>query len=286
MSPKLEDKLATFLMYMLAVFAIMFFLAIILILLNSGVRVINIDFLISSPKAFQSGGGVGPQIVNSFMILFLTLLFTVPIGIGAGIYLSEFAKENAITGILRLSIETLSSLPSVIIGLFGLLVFVTTFGWGFSMISGAMTLTVLNLPVMTRVTEEALRDVKRDLREASLALGATRWQTITRVVMVSAIPRLITGIILASGRIFGEAAALIFTAGMTSPKLIPDNFFNIFRPAETLAVHIWKVNAEGLAPDARRIADGSSALLIIIIITFNFLARALTQKLYKRLTGA
>ena len=286
MSPRLEDKLATFLLYILAALAVMFLMAIIFILLNAGIRVININFLISPPKAFQSGGGVGPQIANSFMILFLTLIFTVPIGMGAGIYLSEYAKENAITAVLRLSIETLSSLPSVIIGLFGLLVFVTTFGWGFSMISGAMTLTVLNLPLMTRITEEALRDVKRDLREASLALGATRWQTITRVVMVSAIPRLITGIILASGRIFGEAAALIFTAGMTSPKLTPDNFFNILRPAETLAVHIWKVNAEGLAPDARRIADGSSALLIIIIIAFNFLARSLTKKLYKRLTGA
>ncbi|MGB9812036.1 MAG: phosphate ABC transporter permease PstA [Thermovenabulum sp.] len=286
MNPKLEDKIVTYVLYFFVIFAVLLLAFIIFYIIGSGFRAISLDFLISSPKAFQAGGGIGPQIINSFLILFLTLILTVPLGIGAGIYLAEYTRENVVTNVIRLSIETLSSLPSIIIGLFGLLVFVTTFGWGFSMISGAMALTVLNLPVMTRVTEEALRDVKRDLREASFALGATKWQTITRVVLVAAVPRLITGIILASGRIFGEAAALIFTAGMTSPKISFSNAFNIFRPAETLAVHIWKVNSEGISPDVRRIADGSSAVLILIVIVFNFLARFITKRLYKRLTGA
>lgn len=286
MNPKLEDKIVTYVLYFFVIFTVLLLAFIIFYIIGSGLRAISLDFLISSPKAFQAGGGIGPQIINSFLILFLTLILTVPLGIGAGIYLAEYTRENVVTNVIRLSIETLSSLPSIIIGLFGLLVFVTTFGWGFSMISGAMALTVLNLPVMIRVTEEALKDVKRDLREASLALGATKWQTITRVVLVAAVPRLITGIILASGRIFGEAAALIFTAGMTSPKISFSNAFNIFRPAETLAVHIWKVNSEGISPDVRRIADGSSAVLILIVIVFNFLARFITKKLYKRLAGA
>jgi len=285
-NPKLEDKIVTYVLYFFVIFTVLLLAFIIFYIIGSGLRAISLDFLISSPKAFQAGGGIGPQIINSFLILFLTLILTVPLGIGAGIYLAEYTRENVVTNVIRLSIETLSSLPSIIIGLFGLLVFVTTFGWGFSMISGAMALTVLNLPVMIRVTEEALKDVKRDLREASLALGATKWQTITRVVLVAAVPRLITGIILASGRIFGEAAALIFTAGMTSPKISFSNAFNIFRPAETLAVHIWKVNSEGISPDVRRIADGSSAVLILIVIVFNFLARFITKKLYKRLAGA
>lgn len=286
MNPKLEDKVATYVLYFFAIFTVLLLAFIIFYIMVKGISAINLDFLISPPKAFQAGGGIGPQIINSFLILFLTLILTVPLGIGAGIYLAEYTSENVVTNVIRLSIETLSSLPSIIIGLFGLLVFVTTFGWGFSMISGAMALTVLNLPVMTRVAEEALRDVKRDLREASLALGATKWQTITRVVLVAAVPRLVTGIILASGRIFGEAAALIFTAGMTSPKISFSNVFNVFRPAETLAVHIWKVNSEGISPDVRRIADGSSAVLILIVIVFNFLARFITKRLYKRLTGA
>ena len=153
------------------------------------------------------------------MLLVLTMLLTVPLGLGVGIYLSEFAGESRISRIIRICIETLASMPSIVIGIFGLMLFVTILKWGFSVLSGVMALTVLNLPVMTRIAEDAIRNVGKDLREASLALGATQWQTITNVVLVAAIPGLVTGIILSSGRVFGEAAALLYTAGMTTPAL-------------------------------------------------------------------
>lgn len=288
-----SDKIATFIFYTMAASVSLILLALVGYILYNGLRVVNWHFLTSPPSAFRAGGGIGPQIFNSFLLLVLTMLFTIPVGLGAGIYLAEFSKENRWTKIIRICTETLASLPSIVIGLFGLLFFVTVLKWGFSIISGALALTVLNLPVMTRISEDTLRSVKNELREASLALGATQWQTIVHVVLVTAIPGLVTGIILTAGRVFGEAAALLYTAGITTPRLQFYNWnpFNtnsplyIFRPAETLAVHIWKVNSEGLAPDARQIADGASAVLIIIVLFFNIAARWVARRLYKKTTG-
>ncbi|MDI3480362.1 MAG: phosphate transport system permease protein [Tepidanaerobacteraceae bacterium] len=288
-----SDKIATFVFCTMALFVTMILLALVGYILYHGLRVVNWHFLTSPPSAFRAGGGVGPQIFNSFLILILTMIFTIPIGLGAGIYLAEFSRETRWTKIIRICTETLASLPSIVIGLFGLLFFVTVLKWGFSIMSGALALTVLNLPVMTRISEDTLRSVKNELREASLALGATQWQTIVHVVLVAAIPGLVTGIILTAGRVFGEAAALLYTAGITTPPLEFSNWnpFNsnsplyLFRPAETLAVHIWKVNSEGMAPDARQIADGASAVLIIIVLLFNITARWVARWLYKRTTG-
>jgi phosphate transport system permease protein len=163
-------------------------------------------------------------------------------------------------------------------------------GWGYTLMSGALAVSVLNLPVITRISEDAIRNVPASVKEASLALGATHWQTIYKVIIPSAIPSLVTGLIMTSGRVFGEAAALLYTAGMSSPRLDFTNLnpfsttspLNPFRPAETLAVYIWKVNSEGLAPDARQIADGASAVLIGMVFIFNigsrFLGRALSTK--------
>ncbi|MDN5302872.1 MAG: phosphate transport system permease protein [Thermoanaerobacteraceae bacterium] len=288
-----SDKIATFIFYFIAFFVSLLLIALIGFILYHGLGVINWHFLTSPPNAFRKGGGVGPQIFNSFLLLVLTMVFTIPLGLGAGIYLAEFARENRWTRIIRICTETLASLPSIVIGLFGLLFFVTVLKWGFSLIAGALALTVLNLPAMTRISEDTLRSVKRELREASLALGATQWQTIVHVVLVAAIPGLVTGIILTAGRVFGEAAALLYTAGITTPRLQFNNWnpfhinspLYIFRPAETLAVHIWKVNSEGLAPDARQIADGASAILIVMVLFFNIVSRWLGRWLYKRMTG-
>jgi phosphate transport system permease protein len=156
-----------------------------------------------------------------------------------------------------------------------------------------MALTVLNLPVMTRLAENAIRNVPKDLREASLALGSTQWQTITEVVMVAAIPGLVTGIILSAGRVFGEAAALLYTAGVTTPVLhfnvlnpLNDNSpFYLLRPAETLAVHIWQVNSDGLNPDASQIANGASAVLVIMVLLFNLVSRWMGRWIFNKRTG-
>ena len=184
----------------------------------------------------------------------------------------------------------MASLPSIVVGLFGLLVFVTMTGWGYTVMGGALALTILNLPGLTRVCENAISEVPQNVKEASLGLGATKWQTIARIIIPSSLPQIITGIILAAGRIFGEAA-LIYTAGLTSPILNSADFsspahpLNPFRPAETLAVHIWKLNSEGVIPDAKLIATKSATVLIIMVLLFNVISRLIASILHKRFTG-
>lgn len=293
MNAQVKDRVATAGFYLgsgLVVLLLFFLLGYIIL---HGYEAIDFKFLFGKPETLRAGGGIGPNIFNSFYLLFLSMALTVPLGILAGIYLVEYARQNFFTSLIRLSIETLTSLPSIVVGLFGLLVFVTIFGFGYSLIAGALALTVINLPLMVRVTEENLRTVPRELREASLSLGATRWHTICRVVLPCALPGLVTGVIIAAGRVFGEAAALLFTAGMTTPHLNfgqldllhPTSPWNPFRPGETLAVHIWKINSEALIPDIRRVADGSAAVLVLVVLAFNLLARWMARRLGRRLAG-
>ncbi len=168
--------------------------------------------------------------------------------------MAEYAKPGRITNFIRTCIEVLASLPSIVVGLFGLLVFVQLTGWSYSILGGALALTVFNLPVMVRVVEDSITSVPREQKEASLALGITHWDTIRTIILPAAFPGILTGVILSAGRVFGEAAALLFTSGVTTPRLDWMDFnplsetspLNMFRPAETLAVHIWKVNTQGL----------------------------------------
>lgn len=294
MNNKVKDRLATAGFWAGAGLVICILGGLLGYILYHGAGALDWHFITAPPETFRSGGGVGPQLFNSFYMLVLTMLFTVPIGLLAGIYMAEYSRPGKITETIRLSIEALTSLPSIVVGLFGLLIFVNMTGWGYTLLSGALALTVINLPLVVRISEEALRSVPHELREASLALGADRWQTICFVILPSALPGLITGIIIAAGRVFGEAAALLFTAGMSSPALDWSQWWNLshpgsplnpFRPAETLAVHIWKVNSEALIPDIRRVADGSAALLVCAVVTFNIAARALARAVSRRLQG-
>lgn len=248
----------------------------------------------SPAKSYEAGGGIGIQLFNSFFLLLITMLISFPISLGAGIFLSEYAKDNWITRLIRTAIEILSSLPSVVVGLFGFLIFVIQIGYGFSILSGALALTVFNLPLMTRNVEESLKAISFTQREAGLALGLSRWETVLHVIIPEALPGIVTGIVLSSGRIFGEAAALIYTAGQSAPALDWSNWnplsvsspISIFRQAETLAVHIWKVNSEGNIPDAAQVSAGASAVLILVVLLFNFGARFIGKKLHSKLTSA
>ena len=250
-------------------------------------------FLTSVSQSFEAGGGIRDQIFNSVYILLLTTLISFPIALGVGIYLAEYAKDNWFTSLLRTIIELLSSLPSIVVGLFGYLLFVIKFQIGFSIISGAITLTFFNLPLLTRSIEDAFRAVPLDQRQAGVALGISKWKTIMGIVFPCALPKILTGVILSAGRIFGEAAALIFTAGQSNSVInyanwnpfSPTSPLNIFRPAETLAVHIWKVNTESILPDAHQVSSGSAAVLIIVILIFNFGARWLGNVVYRKLTA-
>lgn len=282
-SPKFQDKIATVVMW-LAGFAIMGVLVVLLTyMLYRGLPILSWNFITGMPSDIRAGGGVGPQLFNSFYILSLSLVFSIPVAIGAGIYLAEYAGNNKLTDLIRLSTESLATVPSIVLGLFGMIIFVNMLGLGFSIIGGALTLTLLNLPVLVRVTEESIRNVPVHYREASLALGATKWQTIYRVVLPNALPGIITGITLTAGRALGETAILIFTAGTTVSRQLPD--FDVTAAGETLAVHMWYVMAIGLVPDRVDIANGIGALLIIAILIFNLMF-TVPSKIFQRKMGS
>ncbi|MGG3913414.1 phosphate ABC transporter permease PstA [Rossellomorea vietnamensis] len=293
MNSKRADKIATGVFIGIATIIIALLVALFSYILVKGLPYVTWDFLTTPSSAVRAGGGIRDQLFNSFYILIITMIITVPLGVGGGIYMAEYAKPGKITNTIRSCIEVLASLPSIVIGMFGLLVFVNTTGWGYTIIGGALALTVFNLPVLVRVSEDAIRGVPRELKEASLALGITNWHTVKTVLIPGAFPSILTGAILASGRVFGEAAALLFTAGLSTPRLnymdwnpvSPTSPLNLFRPAETLAVHIWSVNTQGLIPDVDEKAAGASAVLILSVLIFNLGARFIGSYIHNKMTA-
>lgn len=283
MNSKFTDKIATGFFWMIGVSILLILLWFMWQILGKGMPHISWDFIFGTPEEMVAGGGVGPMLFNSFYILTLSLLISVPLGVGAGIWLAEYAKKNWFTDMVRLSTEMLASVPSIVFGLFGMLVFVTVFGLGFTIIGGALTLALLNLPVLVRVTEETLRTVPDSYREASAALGATKWQTIRKVLIPTALPGLVTGITLVAGRALGESAILIFTAGVSVSRFYPD--FNPVSSGETLAVHLWYVRSESLVPDALEIAEGTAALLVLVVLVLNLLIALPSRYLQRKMAG-
>ena len=261
-----QDKIATVILTAIVGLVIAMLAVIVIYILVSGAgKLFDISFLTGKPQQFKAGGGIGPELFNSFYLLFLTLLISVPISLGAAIF----------------------------VGLFGFLFFVLYMGWGFSIIAGAVALTMFNIPILVRVIQQALEDVPRSQRDAALAMGLTRWEATIHVLLPAAMPAIVTGIVLSAGRVFGEAAALIFTAGQSAPVLdfmcfdfsSPSCPWNVFRPAETLAVHIWKINSEGVVPDLDAVSNGTAAVLMVCILGFNVIARFVGKALEKRLTS-
>jgi phosphate transport system permease protein len=283
MSAKQWDRVVTGLLWgagLLIIGVLAVFLGYILI---KGLPVLSASFVFGPSSDVSAGGGVGAQLFNTFYILFISLLVAAPVAVGAGIYLAEYSARGRLADVIRLSVECLASVPSIVLGLFGMILFINLMGFGISLGVGAMTLALMNLPIIVRVTEEALKTVPREYREASLALGATKWQTIARVVLPAALPGIVTGVTLTAGRAVGETAILIFTAGTTASRMIPD--FSLSAGGETLAVHMWYVMAIGLVPDRVDIANGTGALLILVILTFNLILASGTKHLRKWLTG-
>ena len=287
-----NDKIATTVLtgVIVAIFALLAALVVYIVASGAG-KALDPAFLTGKPQQFKEGGGIGPELFNSFYLLILTLIISLPLSLGAGIFLVEYAPDNGLTRTIKTVIEVLSSLPSIVVGLFGFLLFVIYFGWGVSIISGALALTIFNIPVLVRVMQQALEAVPQAQRDAGLALGLTRWETTVHILLPTAMPAIVTGVILCSGRVFGEAAALIFTAGQSAPMLdftcldlsSPSCPWNIWRPAETLAVHIWKINSEGVVPDLEAVSNGSAAVLVICVLVFNVAARYFGDRLGKRL---
>lgn len=217
---------------------------------------------------------LSPAIINTLIIVVLALLIAVPLGIFAAVYLVEYAKRgNKLVEMIRLTTETLAGIPSIIYGLFGLLFFVTAMGWGFSILAGAFTLAIMILPVIMRTTEEALKAVPDSYREGSFALGANKLRTVFRIILPSAMPGILSGIILSIGRIVGETAALLYTAGTVAetPK-------NLFSSGRTLSVHMYVLSSEGLYVNQ---AYATAVVLLVTVMIINWLSNFLAKKITK-----
>lgn len=269
MNTKIQNDIARAGLWTVGIFILALLAAFLGYILYKGLPVLNWPFIFGKSSDIMAGGGVGAQLFNSFYMLFLSMAVSIPLAIGAGIYLAEYARENRLTKCIRLSVESLATVPSIVLGLFGMIIFVNEMHLGFSILGGSLTLVLLNLPMLVRVTEESIKTVPKSYEEASLALGATKLQTIFKVVLPSALPGILTGITLTAGRALGETAILIFTAGTTVSRFLYDT--DVMAGGETLAVHLWYLMSAGLVPDCDMIADGIGALLIITILVFNFI---------------
>ena len=216
-----------------------------------------------------------PALINTVIITALSLLIAVPIGVFSSIYLVEYAKRgNKVVDIIRVTAETLSGIPSIVYGLFGMLFFVTTLKLGYSILSGALTLAIMILPLIMRTTEEALKAVPDSYREGSFALGTGRLRTVFRIVLPTAVPGILAGVILGVGRIVGETAALIYTAGTVAE--IPSS---VLSSGRTLAIHMYALSSEGLHTDK---AYATAVVLLVIVVIINWLSRKVASKFSKK----
>lgn len=225
-------------------------------------------------KYTSENGSLFPALINTIIMTALSLIIAVPFGIFSAIFLVEYAKRgNKFINVIRITTETLSGIPSIVYGLFGMLFFVTTLKWGYSLLAGAFTLAIMILPLIMRTTEEALKAVPDSYREGSFGLGAGKLRTVFRIVLPSAVPGILAGVILAVGRIVGETAALIYTAGTVAD--IPDG---VMGSGRTLAVHMYSMSREGLHMDQ---AYATAVVLLVLVIGINWLSGFIAKKITK-----
>lgn len=280
------DKVMTAIFYVVALFFLLLLAAFALYIIIKGFGGNNISLI------FKTDGGVANQLFNTIYLVVLALLISVPIGVLAGTYMAMYAKPNKLTTFIRISIETLSSLPSIVVGLFGYLVFILMTGAHWNLFAGALAVSILSLPLIATTTEDAFKSLPDGYAKGSYGMGATKWQTIVNVLLPACIPQIMTGVILAAGRAFGEAAALLYTAGMStdinwaSTNLAsPTNPLNPFRPGETLSLQIWASRTEALAANATDLANVSAAILMVLVFAFSIGARMLSRHMNKKMIG-
>ncbi|OYT64094.1 phosphate ABC transporter, permease protein PstA [Methanosarcinales archaeon ex4572_44] len=264
------DKMATVMLWASAASAMLLLSYIIGYILLNGMWVVNLSFLLESPRLSGAEGGIFPAIVGTLALVAVAIITAVPVGIGAAIYLTSYAPDNALTRTINFGVECLAGIPSVVIGLFGYAFLVIYLGFGFSILAGGLSLMFMILPWTVRTSEEAIKTVPMELSEGSLALGATKWQTIRRVVIPSAIPGITTGVILGIGKAIGETAVIMYTAG--SSLLLPHS---IFDPVRTLPYHLYILASEGISG---KMAYGTAVVLLGMVLAINLLAVAIQRR--------
>lgn len=260
-----KEKIMT-LVFWLAAFTITAILAVIIgYIIFKGISSISWDFIFNQPARAGKEGGISTTIISTLYLVLGSLIIAVPIGVASAVYLEEYAsKTSRFAYLVNLTAETLAGIPSIVFGLFGFVFFVIFLGWGWSILSGAMTMAIMILPTITRTAQEAILAVPREYRENSLALGAGKWQTISKIVLPSALSGIATGIILSVGRAVGETAALLLTAGSSlgMPMSVTD-------PARTMAVHLYILAMEGISLER---AFGTAFVIIVLIVIINYAA--------------
>lgn len=279
---RVSDKILSGLIYVSASCSIFLLIGIAAFVFIKGVSSINWTFLTTAPSALEGTFGVLGNIINTIYIVLITLLIAIPIGVGAAIYLNEYARPEKIVKIIEFTTETLAGIPSIIFGLFGMVLFGNTLGLGYSILAGAFTLTLMILPLITRNTQEALKTVSNSYRIGALGIGATKWYMIKTILLPSAMPGILTGIILAIGRIVGESAALLFTAG--SGYLLPrlgehgeGLLKKILQPGGTLTIQLYLSMSNAKYEEA----FGIAFVLLAIVFFLNFFAKVLSRKFNK-----
>ncbi|HNR03792.1 MAG TPA: phosphate ABC transporter permease PstA [Bacillota bacterium] len=265
-----NEKTAFIFLWAAAAITVLTLIAIVGSVLINGIGHLSLDFLTKEPENMGKDGGIFSIIITTIYLALFSLLIAAPIGISAAIFLTEYAKEGPVIRLIRFGTETLAGIPSIIFGLFGYVFFVVFLKFRYSMVSGGLTLTFMILPTIIRTAEESIKMVPMSYREGSLALGATKWQTIYKVVLPASIPGILTGVILGIGRVVGETAAVIYTAG--SSLGLPNS---IWRPGRTMAVHLYILASEGLSKSNMY---ATATVLIITVLIINFTANRLIKQ--------
>lgn len=272
------EKFFTFLIRLIGMATILPVIFIIGYIVVKGLPVVSKDFLTLMPEEGMRAGGILPSIVGTLLLTLFTIIFAVPFGVFTGVYLVEYSKDNWIRRVVNLTIVNLAGIPSIVYGLFGLALFVIGLGFGSSIISGSLTLAIMCLPVIITSTREALLAIPNDLREASLALGATKWETTFKVVLPAALPGILTGIILSISRAAGETAPILFTVAAYYLPFLPET---IWDQVMALPYHLYVISTQ-VAKMPKEIMDGTLFILVFITVGFNLFGAWVRMKFRKK----
>lgn len=257
-----------------AFFTVGILVVIVAVICVKGAPYMNLEFIFSSPEDMGRHGGIFSTIIGTVLLCLLSIVFATPLGVGTAIFLTEYTKESVLTKMIRFGVESLAGIPSILYGLFGFIFFVIKLRMGWSVLAGVLTLTIMILPTIIRTSEEAIKAVPRNLRIVSYSLSATRWETVTKVVIPSAAPGILTGIMLSVGRAVGETAAVIFTMG--SSLRIPASLMDSGR---TMAVHFYILAREGISMEK---AYATALVLVLSILCINIIAYYIMNRVISR----
>ncbi len=275
-SRKIKDGILRFLIYLCAAFSVVLLVAIILYVLVKGLGAVNWSFLTQVTSVLKGTVGIAGNIVNTLIIILITMIIATPIGVGSAIYLNEYAKPGKVVTLIEYATETLSGIPSIIFGLFGMMFFGETLGMGYSLLTGSLTLIIMVLPLITRNTQEALKTVPDSYRNGAIGLGSGKWHMIRTILIPSAMPGIITGTILAIGRIVGESAALLFTAG--SAKLLPVGLEGLLKkPMQSGGTLTIQMYLSATSEGDFGTAFGIAVVLLVLVFLINLGTKALTK---------